>query len=204
VRLYADRGPRRVRQIVGDLLVVGFGYVVIAVALRLRDAISSFGEVGVQLDRSGRTVTQGAERAVETVEGVPGVGAALAAPFGTISGAGRQLSAAGGQVGDSVAAVAWLVPALLIGLVLGYVLFRYLPGRVRWVVEASEAQRLLDGPDGARLLAHRAVANRSLRSLRTRAGEDVASDLAEGRWTRLAAVELDALGLEREVIESST
>jgi hypothetical protein len=196
VRLYADRGPRRVRQIVGDLLVVGFGYVVIAMALRLRDAISSLGEVGLQLDRSGRTVTQGADRAAETVEGVPGIGGALAAPFGTISGAGRQLSAAGEQVGDSVAAVAWLAPALLTGLVLGFVVFRYLPGRVRWMLEATEARRLLQEPDGAGLLAHRAVANRSLRTLRTRAGPHAARDLAEGRWATLAAIELDALGLD--------
>jgi hypothetical protein len=198
LRLYADRGPRRVRQVLGDLLVLGVGYLMVTVALQVRDAIASLGTVGVQLHRSGRTVSQGADRAVEAVDGVPGLGGALAAPFGTISGAGRQLTAAGAQVEGATATLAFLVSALLIGLTLGYVLFRYLPGRIRWVHEAAEVERLLQGPDAARLLAHRAVANRPLRMLRRRGGEDVAADLADGRWERLAAIELDVLGLDAQ------
>jgi hypothetical protein len=218
VQVYADRGPRRLRQITGDLLVVGVAYVVIAVAIELRDAISSLGEVGLQLDRSGRAVSQGADRAADAVGAVPAVGGALAAPFGTLSGAGRQLSAAGGQVTDAATTVAFLVAALLIGVTVGYVAFRYLPGRIRWIREVAEVRRLLHEPDAAQLLAHRAVATRPLRTLRSsshraltstrdgdavadrgageRAGRSVAEDLAARRWAPLAALELDALGLD--------
>jgi hypothetical protein len=218
VQVYADRGPRRLRQITGDLLVVGIAYVVIAVAIELRDAISSLGEVGLQLDRSGRAVSQGADRAADAIGAVPAVGGALAAPFGTLSGAGRQLSAAGGQVTESANTVAFLIAALLIGMTIGYVAFRYLPGRIRWIREVAEIRRLLHEPDAAQLLAHRAVASRPLRTLRRgsstdlaraldgdasadrvpgeRVGRSVAEDLAAQRWAPLAALELDALGLD--------
>jgi hypothetical protein len=227
VQVYADRGPRRLRQITGDLLVVGIAYVVIAVAIELRDAISSLGEVGLQLDRSGRAVSQGADRAADAVGAVPAVGGALAAPFGTLSGAGRQLSAAGGQVTESANTVAFLVAALLIGMTIGYVAFRYLPGRIRWIREVAEVRRLLHEPDAAQLLAHRAVATRPLRTLRRssrhraltstrdedpaedlgageRVGRSVAADLAARRWAPLAALELDALGLDPRRLGPST
>jgi hypothetical protein len=208
VQLYADRGPRRLRQITGDLLVVGVAYVVIAVAIELRDAIASFGEVGLQLDRSGRAVSQGADRAADAVGDVPAVGGALAAPFGTLAGAGRQLSAAGGQVTESANTVAFLVAALLIGMVVGYVAFRYVPGRIRWIQEVAEVGRLLREPDAAQLLAHRAAATRPLRTLRRTdiggvAGRSVAGDLAARRWAPLAAIELDALGLDPRRLEGS-
>jgi hypothetical protein len=220
MQVYADRGPRRLRQITGDLLVVGIAYVVTAVAIELRDAIASLGEVGLQLDRSGRTVSQGADRAAEAVAAVPAVGGALAAPFGTLSGAGRQLSAAGGQVTESANTVAFLVAAVLIGVTVGYVAFRYLPQRILWIREVAEVRRLLHEPDAAQLLAHRAVATRPLRTLRhssrhrglasasdgdapadrvpgsERVGRSVAEDLAARRWAPLAALELDALGLD--------
>jgi hypothetical protein len=203
VQLYADRGPRRVRQVAGDLAVVLVGSFVVTIGLAIHDAIDALQGVGVQLDRSGRTVTQGADRAVEVVEGFPGLGTTLAAPFGTIGGAGLQLSAAGTQVTETVATVAVLVPTLFVGLVLGYVAFRYVPARVRWIREAAEVARLLVAPDAERLLAHRAVATRPLSTLRRLGGEDVAAALAAGRWAELAVIELDALGLDVERLSVS-
>jgi hypothetical protein len=196
MQLYADRATVRVRQVLADLLTVGGVWVGVAVALELRRSIAGLDGVGRQLERSGRTVTQGADRAVETVGGIPTVGDALAAPFGTIGGAGRQLSAAGLQVTETVATLAVLVPAVLLGLVLGALLFRVLPRRVAWVREVAEVRRLLTLPDAERLLAHRAVATRPLRELRRLAGDEAAAWFAEERFRPLAAIELRALGLD--------
>jgi hypothetical protein len=196
VQLYAERGPLRPWQIAGDLVVVGILYVGTAAALALRDALAALGDVGVQLDRSGRTVTQGADRAGEAIGGIPAIGGALAAPFGTIAGAGTQLSAAGDQVADSVGTLGLLLPALLLGLAFGYVLFGYLPRRIRWIREAAEVRSLLREPHAARLLAHRAVTTRPLRTLRRTGGNDVAEAFSAGRWEHLAAIELTALGLD--------
>jgi hypothetical protein len=196
MQLYAEQGPLRLRQIAGDLLVVGILYLAIATALRLRDALVSLGDVGVQLDRSGRTVTQGADRAGEAIGGIPAIGGALAAPFGTISGAGAQLAAAGDQVADSAATLGLLLPVLLLGLALGAVLFGYLPRRYRWMQETAEVRSLLQEPNAAQLLAYRAVTTRPLRTLRRRGGSDVADAFSVGDWERLAVIELGELGLD--------
>jgi hypothetical protein len=196
MQLYAEQGPLRLRQIAGDLLVVGIVYLAFATALRLRDALVSLGEVGVQLDRSGRTVTQGADRAGEAIGGIPAIGGALAAPFGTISGAGAQLSAAGDQVADSAATLGLLLPVLLLGLALGYVVFGYLPRRYRWMQETAEVRSLLQEPNAAQLLAYRAVTTRPLRALRRRGGSDVGDAFSAGDWERLAVIELGELGLD--------
>ncbi len=194
LRLYADDTGLRLRQVAGDAVVLALVWWVVRTARRLSEAISEFGVVADGLDRSGRTVTTAADRASDAVDGIPGVGGALSAPFRTLGGAGDGLVGAGQQVADGVAAVAFWVPALLAGVVLGWVVARYLPGRVRWIREAREVEHLLASPHAAQLLGTRAATTRPLRLLR-REVEDPAAALAAGRYSELAAVELRAVGL---------
>ncbi|HZD02256.1 MAG TPA: hypothetical protein VFA46_19315 [Actinomycetes bacterium] len=72
----------------------------------------------------------------------------------------------------------------------------WLPGRVRWIREASAASHLRRDAAATYLglLAIRAVANRPLRQLR-QASLDPIADLRRGDYQALAAVELRALGL---------
>lgn len=193
-RLYADDALLRTRQVVGDGLVLAAAYWIVRLALRLREGVAELRVVATGLERSGRNVSQGADGAGDVLADVPGIGGALAAPFRTIEGAGRDLVAAGDQVGRAVDAVTLWLPLVLALLVLGWIGLRYLPARVAWVREATEAGLVLRSPDAARLLGTRAAATRPLRQLRRAVG-DPATALAEGRFTELAAVELRALGL---------
>lgn len=199
-RLYADDELLRLRQIVGDVLVLVVAWWVVRAARWLADAIGEVGILADGLDRSGRGVSQGARSAVDAVDGIPAVGDALAAPFRTIDGAGRELTAAGDQVARTVDAVALWLPLLLAALVIGWIAFKYVPHRIRWIREASEVGQVLRSPDGAQLLGIRAAAGRPLRTLRREVG-DPASALAEGRYRELAAVELRALGLSPDALE---
>ncbi|MEX1177591.1 MAG: hypothetical protein WEB09_03935 [Nitriliruptor sp.] len=194
VRLYADETWVRLRQVAGDATVLAITWWVIRTARRLAEAIGEFAAVADGLDRSGRTVSEAAGRASEAVEGIPAVGNALATPFRSLGGAGTELVGAGEQVGRTVAAVAFWVPAVFVALVLGWVLLWYLPRRTRWVREVRAVEELLRSPDADRLLAVRAAATRPLRQLR-REVDDPAGALAEGRHAELAAVEMRALGL---------
>jgi hypothetical protein len=196
VLLYADRPGVRLRQVLGDLTMVAVTLAALWLARELRRAVLALDGAAVRLRDSGETVTSGARSAAGAVEGIPGVGSALASPFETIAGAGGELTAAGQQTSEAVHTLALLLPAVLAGLIAGYVLFRLLPARVRWVREAAEVRRLLASAGAARLLAHRAVATRPLRDLRREVG-DPAAALAAGRWAELAGVELHALGLRR-------
>jgi hypothetical protein len=195
VQLYADLPARWTRQLLGDVVVVAATLLALWLARHLREAILALDGAAVRMQDSGETVRSGAASAASAVDGVPGVGGALASPFSTLADAGRQLTTAGEQTSETVHTLAALVPALLAGLVIGYVLFRLLPTRVRWVLEVAEVRRLLDSDDATRLLAMRAVAVRPLRLLR-RELDDPAAALAAGRWSELAGVELRALGLD--------
>lgn len=195
-RLYADAAGYRLRQVAGDLALVIIVWLAVRGARRLREAIGELGVVAEGLDRSGRSVTGGAGRAVDAVEDIPAVGGALAAPFRTLGGAGEDLTAAGEQVATTVDTVALWLPFLLAVLLVGWVASRYVPWRVRWVAETTEVRRLLSSqPETApRLLALRAASTRPLRTLH-REVTDPATALAEERHAELAAVELRALGL---------
>jgi hypothetical protein len=201
LRLYADDPWLRTRQVVGDALVLVVGYWVVRIALRLREGVGELRVVATGLERSGRNVSQGADGAGDALQGVPGVGGALAAPFRTIEGAGRDLVASGEQIGRTVDAVALWLPLTLALLVLGWIGLRYLPARVTWVREATEVGLVLRSPDAARLLGMRAAATRPLRQLRRTVG-DPATALAEERFAELAAVELRALGLSTAVLSA--
>lgn len=193
-RLYADDELRRLRQVVGDVLAVLAAWWVVRLAFRLRDGIREFRVVAEGLDSSGQSVVRGARNAEEAVDGLPAIGGALAAPFRTLGGAGRDLVAAGDQVGQTVDAVAFWIPFLLVLLVLSVVTVLYLPFRLRWIREATEVSRVLTSPEAARLLGLRAATGRPLRTLRRAVG-DPAAALAAERYEELAAVELRALGL---------
>lgn len=186
---------------VGDAVVLAVAWWTVRLALRLRDGIGELGVVASGLERSGRSVSEGAGGAESAVQDVPAVGGALAAPFRTLGGAGRELTAAGDQVGRTVETVALWLPLLLAAVVLGWIALRYLPARARWVGEATEVSRVLAAPDAARLLGVRAAATRPLRTLRREVG-DPATALADERYVELARVELRALGLSVDVLDT--
>jgi hypothetical protein len=198
-RLYADDERRRLRQVVGDVLAVLAAWWVIRSALRLRAGIRELRVVAEGLDSSGRSIARSAQNAEDAVDGLPAIGGALAAPFRTLGGAGRDLVAAGEEVAQTVDAVAFWIPFLLVLLVLGSVAALYLPRRLRWVREATEVTRVLASPEAARLLGLRAAAGRPLRTLRRAVG-DPAAALAAERFDELAAAELHALGLAPRVV----
>lgn len=83
---------------------------------------------------------------------------------------------------------------------LGVALFRYLPGRVRWIRQATAARGLVAASSDLHLFALRAVASRPLAELR-RVEPDPMAAMASGDFVRLAELELRAMGLrtgERE------
>lgn len=194
MKLYADTGAVRARQVLGDVLVVVLAWLVVQRAWRLRTQILDFRSAAVRVESAGANVTRGADAAGAALDEVPLVGGALSAPFGAVADAGRDLSAAGTDAASAIDGLGMFLPLLLIGVVLGYVLFRYLPQRLAWIREVAEVDRVLASPDGERLLAHRALAGRPLADLR-RAVPDPGGALARGEWAPLAAMELQALGL---------
>ena len=194
MKLYADAVTVRTRQILGDVLVLVLAWVAgpPGVAAAHPDPRVPLGRRTGRVGRAERRPRRRGGR--RCAPGAALVGDAVAAPFRSVADAGRDLSLAGTDAASAIDGLGVFLPLLLVGLVLGFVLFRYLPDRILWIRDASEVRRVLATPHGEQLLAHRAAANRPLRALLA-ATPDPAGALAQGDHGPLAGVELQALGL---------
>lgn len=197
MKIYADRVPTAVRQLVTDLLVVAWVYASIRAAMWVYDLIEKLAVPGQKLEGAGTGIADNLSDVSGKVGRVPVVGDDLTEPFESAANAARSLADAGQGQQDVVADLALALSLGLLVFPLGLVLFVWLPLRVRWMRRAGAAATLRDAPAGRDLLALRALANQPLRKL-TRIDPDVAEAWRRGDddvVDALASLELRALGL---------
>ncbi|GIJ78450.1 hypothetical protein SAMN05443287_109177 [Micromonospora phaseoli] len=197
VKIYADRFPTALRQLLTDLLVVAWVYAAIRGALWLHDLVQKLAVPGQKMEGAGGGLADNLADAGGKVGRVPLVGDELTAPFERAAEAARSLAEAGR---DQQELVDQLALALAVGMLivpLSLVLFGWLPLRVRWMRRAGSAAALAAAPAGRDLLALRALAGQPLGKL-TRIAPDVAEAWRRGddaTVDALAALELRRLGL---------
>lgn len=197
MRLYAAAPARCARQVLGDLLllawVAGWGWA----ALQARAAIEVLGNPGRETASAADELAGRFHDVEGRIDGIPGVGDDLAAPFRGAADAAEGLAAAGRTQAETVSDVAllvalavFLVPVLLVAVL-------YVPLRVRFVRRAGAGRRLL-AADPA-LLALRALTNQPPRALLRVSPDPLAAWRADDpRVVRaLADLELRSLGLRR-------
>ncbi len=146
VKIYADRFPTALRQLLTDLLVVAWVYATIRGALWLHDLVQRLAVPGQKLEGAGAGLADNLAEAGGKVGRVPLVGDELTAPFERAAGAARSLAEAGR---DQQELVDQLALALAVGLLivpLGLVVFGWLPLRVRWMRRAGSAATLATAP----------------------------------------------------------
>lgn len=197
MKVYAELPAVRVRQLASDAGVAIWAILWVRAGMALHDLVAKLTEPGQAIERAGDSFAGNLSEVAETIGGVPVVGGALRAPFSTAADAGRLLESAGQTQQEAVMALALWVGVIVAAFPILLVVFTWLPRRVRWIRDASVAADLRDTAVDLRLFAHRAVANRSLRQLRS-ATSDPGRALADGEFRTLAAVELRSLGLEVE------
>lgn len=169
---YSDFPAQRIRQIAADVLAGLAIIVAITAGVVVHGAIAAFAEVGARLQEAGSGFEGTMIDVGEALGGVPFIGESIRAPFDSASAAGETLVAAGQsqqEVALGLAAVAGVLVAL--GPILLVVAVWLLP-RLLFLRRAREARALLATPDGARLLALRALVTRSAGELST-AGQAV-------------------------------
>lgn len=194
MKLYAEQGPLRMRQLAGDLLVAAWivGWGVLGVTVwRL---VGKLAGPGRTVEQAGTEFASNMSTVRDKVGRVPLVGEELRAPFGRLGAVGETLAGAAQTQQEVVRQLAWWLGVLLAAVPIVMVLLLWLPPRLRWAREAAVAARLRDDRADLHLFALRAVANRPLRQLR-RVTSDPAGALAAGDYEGLAALELNALGL---------
>ena len=194
MRLYAEDRPKAIRQGVGDALLLVWIVVWARIGQHLTDLVDRLGGPGRTIASAGTQLEGGLEGAAGGAGRLPVVGGALEGVFGDAAGAGSTLREAGTTQAEVAHQVAVALGLAVAGLAIAVALIRYLPGRLRWIRDAHSASGLVVGAADLRVFAIRAVANRPLHELR-RVSPDPGSDLAAGRFDRLAALELAELGL---------
>ncbi|WP_436522639.1 hypothetical protein [Actinoplanes sp. HUAS TT8] len=199
MKLYADRMPTAVRQLVTDILVVLWVYLWIRVALWVHDVVEKLAVPGQKLETAGGGIADNLADAGGKVGRVPLVGDQLVKPFNGAADAARSIAEAGHQQQELVDKLALILPLMAIAVPLALVLFLWLPLRLRWIRRASTALAVRDEPAGRDLLALRALASRPLGEL-AKLGPDIAQSWRAGDAAAvdaLAELELKRLGLRK-------
>ena len=165
MKLYADGGARRSRQVLGDLLVVLWvvGWVWLAAAVH--DATTALAAPGREIEEAATNLAGGLRDAGATVGQTPLVGDDVRVPFDAAGTAADRMAAAGGAQVEAVNTL-----ALWLGLAVGsvpvlVVLAVYLPSRWRFVREATAGRRFVDAGHDLDLFALRAMAHQPLHRL---------------------------------------
>lgn len=197
MKLYADRAPTLVRQLITDLFVVVWVYAWIWLGMKLFDLIQKLAVPGQKLESAGNGLADNLNEAGNKIKGVPAVPDSVAAPFTNAAEAARSLANAGQEQQDIVNDLAWILSIMLPAIPLALVLFLWLPLRIRWMRRAGAAARLRGAKAGRDLLALRALSTQPLGKL-VKLDPDIASLWRRGdpdAVESLARLELRALGL---------
>jgi hypothetical protein len=197
VKLYADRLPVAIRQLITDLLVVIWVYAWIRAGLWVHEMVLKLGVPGQKLESAGTGIADNLADAGGKVGRVPLVGDQLTKPFSGAANAARALAEAGQQQQQVVGNVALITTLAALAVPLALVLFLWLPLRLRWMRRAAVANAVRHQPAGRDLLALRALAGRPLNQL-AKLGPDIAESWRNGDAAAidaLAALELKDLGL---------
>jgi hypothetical protein len=196
MKLYAETPSRRLRQFLVDLLIGAWVAAWVLAGLAVRRLVDELARPGQAVEQAGDRVANGMGGVQDQVSRVPGIGGSLRAPFERLGEAGQALARAGATQQHVVHELALWLGVLVALIPILVVLAAWLPGRIRWMREATAATRLrrVLGTTDLGLFALRAVAHRPLRELR-RVSLDPIGDLQRGDYAALAALELRALGL---------
>lgn len=187
MKLYADATPRFATQLLLDALLVGWVVAWVWIGNTVHDGTMQLAEPGERTAASATRLSESMADAGGYLEDVPLVGGGIAAPFEQASDASTALADAGTATARAVERLAFWLGLSIAVIPIVVVASRYLPGRVRFVRDASAAQRYVDGPADLELFALRAMAHQPLHVL-CRVTDDPV-----GAWRRGDAPVVDAL-----------
>ncbi|MFD0517621.1 hypothetical protein [Paractinoplanes durhamensis] len=197
MKLYAERLPTAIRQLLTDITVVLWVYLWIRAGLWVHDMVEKLAVPGQKLQSAGGGIADNLADAGGKVGRVPLVGDQLVKPFNGAADAARSLADAGVQQQQIVDQLALIITLIALAVPLALVLFLWLPLRLRWMRRAAVASSVRGEPAGRDLLALRALASQPLNEL-AKLGPDIAQSWRNGDAAAvdaLAALELKRLGL---------
>ncbi|MEO5665037.1 MAG: hypothetical protein ABIR39_17370 [Nocardioides sp.] len=198
MKLYADTSGRRTFQLVVDLMFVAWLVMWVWIGLVVHDGTLALAAPGRQTDESASAMAGQLRDAGGRLDDVPLIGDEVATPFDKAADASDGLAAAGRS---SVAAVEKLANVLGLSIALIPILVVmafYVPGRLRFIREATAGLKFIDSGHDLDLFALRALTNQPMRVL-AKVSDDPAGDWRRrdpAIVRRLAELELKDVGLK--------
>ena len=198
MKLYADTSARFAGQLLADLLFVCWVIAWIWIGNIVHDGTMELAGPGQQTADSATSLAGSLTEAGDTLSGVPVVGDSVSSPFDEASAASEELAEAGRAEIRAVERLAFWLSLSIAGIPILVVGSRYLPGRVRFVREATAGQRFIDAEADLELFALRAITHQPMHVL-ARVTDDPVGALRDGDRAviaRLAELQLRAHGLQ--------
>lgn len=197
MKLYSDVGMQRFRQVVGDLLVVGWVWLWVEIGLLVFRITNALGAPGRKAAEAGDGLAGDLRRLSEPMGKVPVVGDQLRSPVDGAAAAAGKLAEAGRDQAHAVEQLAYVLAGVTIGLPVLLVLLIWLPPRIRFSRRARAAQKFIDSDADLQLFALRAMANQPMHKL-AKISDDPVTAWREGDAAvigQLANLELRSTGL---------
>jgi hypothetical protein len=195
MRFYAERPLRVARQLLADLLVIAWVWLVVVVAKAGRNLVDQLQGPAAALTSAGQSVQDTFAGAARTASKIPLVGGDLASALGLGTNAGQSLTTAGQRQEQIIDMVGTWAAVAIVAFAAVPVVLVWLYVRVGYARTAGTA--VVARARDVDLLALRALAHRPARQLLRVSGDPA------GAWRRdergvvddLATLELQALGL---------
>lgn len=195
MRFYAEHPGRVARQLVADVLVIGWVIVSVFLATTTYTLLNQLQAPGRALVDAGNGISSAFDAGARTASSIPLVGDDIASALTSAGGSGVSLSDAGRQQIDSVATFSTGTAIAIVALFALPVVLLWLTLRLRYAHKARTAVALRD--HGTDLLALRALSRVNVLDLMTISPDPAAAWRHGDRAVihQLAALELRSLGL---------
>lgn len=165
MKLYSDFGPRRTRQIIGDVLALATIAAWVWLGITVYQLVENLSAFGVQMEDAGAGFRETMTQVGENLGGVPVIGGGIRVPFDGASEAGAALELAGQQQQVAVNQLATGLGLGIAVLPIVMILVLWLVPRIRFARRASRAKAIVNTGAGIDLLALRALANQKVSAL---------------------------------------
>lgn len=197
MKVYAESTPRFAVQLAADFAVVCWLLLWIWLGTVVHDGIEVLADPGERITAAADDLAGSLTDAGDVLDGTPIVGDDVSKPFDSASDASTALGDAGTSEADAARRLAFWAGLLTALVPIAYVGRRYLPWRVRFLLDATAADTVLRGDADLELFAWRAVTTMPLSRV-VRVSDDPVGAIHRGETDvvrRLAELELGRLGL---------
>ncbi|MEU4196374.1 hypothetical protein AB0E69_31010 [Kribbella sp. NPDC026611] len=198
MKVYSEIGVRRFWQVVGDLVVVGWGWLCVELGLLVFRVTNALGAPGRKAAEAGDGLQGDLRKLSEPIGKVPVVGDQLRAPVDGAASAAGKLAQAGRDQAHAVEQLAYVLAGVAIGLPILFALLIWLPPRIRFARRATAVQKFIDNAADLDLFALRAMANQPMHKLAKISSDPVTAwrDGDRDIIAKLATLELRTNGLK--------